>query len=372
MNYQNKTKDQLIKDIKELQHNHNSLKESYEKALSENLFEKDKLQQQIQNSYAMFESSPVAMFVIDDTTNIVMTNLAFAVMCGGSESEILQHRPGNALRCVHSPIDPRGCGYATACKYCKVRNGVESLIANGGSLHGAELELELIRNEEPGKYWVNIGVEPMMMNGHRHWCIAMDDVTERKNAEAMFQNIIDMNPMSIQIVDMEGLTKIANKAYISLFGAVPPSDFSIFNDLQSKGVGELVLLAKKGEVVHFPDMYYNVHDVFSNLPDKPVWIRAILFPLKDSNDTSKLLAFMHEDITERKQIEEAFARSRQLLSEAEGIGKVGGWEFNIDTMKQTWTDELYRLHEVDLDAPAKLTTLRRFILTTLRRSKLTT
>jgi PAS domain S-box-containing protein len=135
------------------------------------------------NLDAIFESSPVPMFVIDDTTNIVMTNLAFTVMCGGSESDILQHRPGNALRCIHSHSDPRGCGYAEACKYCNVRNGVEGLIANGGSLHGAELELELTRNGEPGKYWMNIGVEPFIMNGKGHWCIAMDEVTQRKKAE---------------------------------------------------------------------------------------------------------------------------------------------------------------------------------------------
>jgi PAS domain S-box-containing protein len=104
------------------------------------------------NLYAVFESSPVAMFVVDETTNIVMTNRAFTVMCGGSESEILQHRPGNALRCVHSHKDPRGCGYSKECKSCNVRNGVEGLIANGGSLHGAELELELTRDEVPGRF----------------------------------------------------------------------------------------------------------------------------------------------------------------------------------------------------------------------------
>jgi signal transduction histidine kinase len=135
------------------------------------------------NLDALFESSPVAMFVVDETLNIVMTNQAFAVMCGASEADILQHQPGNALRCVHSHKDPRGCGHAAECKFCNVRNGVEGLIANGGSLHGAELELELTRNEEPKKYWMSIGVEPFVMNERKRWCIAMDDVTERKRAE---------------------------------------------------------------------------------------------------------------------------------------------------------------------------------------------
>jgi PAS domain S-box-containing protein len=143
------------------------------------------------NLYAVFESSPVAMFVVDETTNIVMTNRAFTVMCGGSESEILQHRPGNALRCVHSHKDPRGCGYSKECKSCNVRNGVEGLIANGGSLHGAELELELTRDEVPGRFWMSIGVEPVIMDGCRRWCIAMDDVTERRRAEEKLRHFND-------------------------------------------------------------------------------------------------------------------------------------------------------------------------------------
>jgi len=55
----------------------------------------------------------------------------------------------------------------------------------------------------------------------------------------------------------------------------------------------------------------------------------------------------------RRQAEEALAasehalkRSQRLLAETEQIGKVGGWEFYIDSGKQTWTDEVYAIHEV--------------------------
>ncbi|MCJ7431987.1 MAG: PAS domain S-box protein [Anaerolineales bacterium] len=135
------------------------------------------------NFDAVFESSPVAMLVIDETTNVVMVNLAGITMCGGDKSEILQHRPGNALRCVHRSRDSRGCGYSTVCKLCRVRNGVEALIAKGGSMHGAELEMELDRNGGPRRIWMSIGVEPLLLNGRGHWCIALEDVTERKQAE---------------------------------------------------------------------------------------------------------------------------------------------------------------------------------------------
>lgn len=56
-----------------------------------------------------------------------------------------------------------------------------------------------------------------------------------------------------------------------------------------------------------------------------------------------------QDITERKEVEETLIRTKRLLSESEQVGQVGGWELNIDTGEQNWTEETYRIHEVDLD-----------------------
>ncbi len=53
------------------------------------------------------------------------------------------------------------------------------------------------------------------------------------------------------------------------------------------------------------------------------------------------------DIAERKKSEQALQDSQKLLAQTEIIGNVGGWELNIDTGEQTWTDEIYRIHELD-------------------------
>lgn len=359
MNYQDKTKDQLIKDLQELRLNHNSLKESYEKVLAENMLEKDKLQQQILNSEAMFESSPIAMFVIDDTTNIVMTNLAFVVMCGGSESDILQHRPGNALRCVHSPIDSRGCGYASECKFCNVRNGVENLIANGGSLHGAELELELIRNGVPGKYWVNIGVEPIMMNGHRHWCIAMDDVTERKKLEnklleeQAFRNSIESSLSSgIAIVDDEGRQIYVNPYFCKLIGwsaeeltgKTAPYVYWPANQLQAIGEAFQLTLANMAPPEGF-------ELVFMRQDGTHFPVQVIISPFNNGKQKTGWLANVI-DISERKKAEKMLQESQQKLYEAHKLAHIGIWDWNAENDTVIWSDELYQIAGCDPKLPA--------------------
>jgi PAS domain S-box-containing protein len=68
---------------------------------------------------------------------------------------------------------------------------------------------------------------------------------------------------------------------------------------------------------------------------------------RDEQGRALRLVGTHVDITKKKNIEELLLRNIQLLKEAELIGKAGGWEFNIDTGQQMWTEETYRIHELE-------------------------
>jgi len=67
------------------------------------------------------------------------------------------------------------------------------------------------------------------------------------------------------------------------------------------------------------------------------------------NAQGKLVSVLSQvlDVSERKSVEEALLKTRALYSETEKIGNVGGWEFDIETKEQIWTEEVYRIHEVD-------------------------
>ncbi|MDP2998502.1 MAG: response regulator, partial [Bryobacterales bacterium] len=45
---------------------------------------------------------------------------------------------------------------------------------------------------------------------------------------------------------------------------------------------------------------------------------------------------------------EALEKNRRLLAETERMGNVGGWELDIDTGEQVWTEAAYQIHEVDM------------------------
>jgi PAS domain S-box-containing protein len=161
------------------------------------------------------------------------------------------------------------------------------------------------------------------------------DISVRKHAEAIFRDILDKNPMSIQILDMEGYTLQTNSAHTRLFGATPPPDYSMFNDnqLAQQGATGLFEKMKNGEVVYFPDSSFNVHKVNESFPDMPVWIKAVGFPLNNSNGMPEQLVVMHENITERKLAEEALKKSEHFLKEAQVIAQLGIYTLDFVTGK---------------------------------------
>jgi len=53
------------------------------------------------------------------------------------------------------------------------------------------------------------------------------------------------------------------------------------------------------------------------------------------------------DITERKQTETALERNRELLEITGELAKIGGWELDLRNSNLYWTEQVYRIHEMD-------------------------
>ncbi|KKM19701.1 hypothetical protein LCGC14_1652930, partial [marine sediment metagenome] len=53
------------------------------------------------------------------------------------------------------------------------------------------------------------------------------------------------------------------------------------------------------------------------------------------------------DITERKESEEALKESERRLKEAQALGKIGYWEFDITNQHITWSDQVFEIYNRD-------------------------
>jgi PAS domain S-box-containing protein len=215
--------------------------------------------------------------------------------------------------------------------------------------------------------------------------VMQEDITARKHAEQMLFDIIDKNPLSIQIVDKEGYTLQGNPAYFKLFGFSPPPDFSIFRDLQKKSpeLDELIKKARNGNVVNMPDLLYNLHDISPDFPDNPLWIKALIFPLNDSSGKPERFVFMHENVTDIKlrenklleAIEAADNNRANVTAIIEGTqDSVWAFDRNFDVLyiNQVFQKEFYENFGVKLEPGSSLIqslpeNLRSFWLTRYKR-----
>ncbi|RJP17980.1 MAG: PAS domain S-box protein [Candidatus Abyssobacteria bacterium SURF_5] len=52
------------------------------------------------------------------------------------------------------------------------------------------------------------------------------------------------------------------------------------------------------------------------------------------------------NITGRKKMEEALRESERNLAEGQRMGRMGSWQWNVNTRKLTWSDELFRIYGI--------------------------
>lgn len=70
-------------------------------------------------------------------------------------------------------------------------------------------------------------------------------------------------------------------------------------------------------------------------------------PIRNNENNIFGVAFVASDITEKKNIENALIRSESSLKKAQKTAKIGSWEFHLHTHNLEWSEEHYRIFELD-------------------------
>ena len=71
-------------------------------------------------------------------------------------------------------------------------------------------------------------------------------------------------------------------------------------------------------------------------------------PVFDKEEHVIGVAVISRDVTEYKHIQDHLKKNQRLLSEMEKLTSVGGWEYQLDSGELYWTDETYRMHELEI------------------------
>jgi len=220
-----------------------------------------------------------------------------------------------------------------------------------------ELEFRIV-SKDGGIRWISHNCSPIFGSdgeylGRRG---TNRNITQRKQQEEQlyesefkFSNLYENGPFGMVMADKEFRFKKANPAFCAIMGYTESELINMtFRDLTHpdeilKDIPNIRKLMNKEISV------YKTEKRYINKDGQVIWGSLTVTATYDIDGEFLYNLGVVEDISRRKQSEEDLNKSKKLLSETESIGKVGGWEFNIDTLEQTWTEEVYHIHEVDLD-----------------------
>lgn len=78
-----------------------------------------------------------------------------------------------------------------------------------------------------------------------------------------------------------------------------------------------------------------------------LWLETSKVPLRKSDGGIYGVLGVYQDITERKEMEEALKESKEVFAIAEAIAHIGSWNWNIEKDILVWSDELFKIFGVN-------------------------
>jgi len=84
------------------------------------------------------------------------------------------------------------------------------------------------------------------------------------------------------------------------------------------------------------------------------WFQVRGLPVRDANGCILRWCSLLTDIDERKRAEDALKRSEVFLAEGQRLSRTGSFSWRVATGEITWSEELYRIFELDRDVPVTL------------------
>ncbi len=165
----------------------------------------ERLEAERKNLDLIFDSSPIAMLVLDSSVRIVKVNSAALVLASRT---FLHHGdlPGQFFQCSHMEKD---CGTSDTCPFCPLRNLVSSLLKSDDTVNGIEIPMDFDRKGCMQRIYLKIGASPIVIEEKKLYILAIEDVSDRKIAEMEKEKLIlELQRALEEVKTLKGLIPI--------------------------------------------------------------------------------------------------------------------------------------------------------------------
>ncbi len=297
-----------------------------EKQLVENEFE------------AFFYNSPVVKLILDSERKIHYINLIGQKYAGKSEAILAGVRAGEALRCVHSADDPRGCGFGEECQHCDMRRIINETCELSLTHYRNQVTLSLDGDGDVHDLTFYVSSIPLQIQGDELVLITLEDITDLKATQERLEQSEESARLIIDtafaaIVLSEGDRIIyANKRFCEVFGCedgaamsmsiqtlFPPEDWVVIKEQMDSGAN-----------------YHNDHSGIKS-DGTPLKLEVRTRPFQYQGRQVQLTFML--DITSRMQAEDELRRRYAVNSLAQYAARLGTWEWDMPDGDFHWSDQ---------------------------------
>ena len=194
---------------------------------------------------------------------------------------------------------------------------------------------------------VEVQSTPIMMEESPLLFSVIHDITERKENERearLLANAMEMVSDGMAILDAHGEYTYVNQAHAEIYGYDHPDAF--LGESWKKCYGEDELARFEREVM--PTLYENGEwrgEARGRRADGSTFPQELTLTTFGNDE----IICVVRDITDRKEAEHALERQNDLFAKAQEIANVGAWEYDPKAEELTWTEEVYRIHDLPTD-----------------------
>jgi PAS domain S-box-containing protein len=172
---------------------------------------------------------------------------------------------------------------------------------------------------------------------------------ELRESQRVVQSVIDHAPGIVVAKDLEGKILLFNRRFAQAVGASGSrlrgrtvyDLFSPGDARRRRDTDRAVIDSRRPVTLEETISLNDGHHVFL----------AVAFPLLDDQGAPFGVCWMETDITAMKQAEEDLGRTAADLKQAQRVGHIGSWTWDIESDSISWSEELYRIHRRDPGVP---------------------